>query len=78
MSVSPDAATRIAQALVHAPERLEDYPRMGERLDAYAPREVPRIVVGHYEMRYEIAAGAIIVLRVWHYREHRTVDDDEG
>jgi hypothetical protein len=27
--------------------------------------------VGHYEMRYEIAAGTIIILRLWHCRENR-------
>lgn len=76
--VAPDAAIRIVQALVRAPDRLEDHPRIGERLDVYAPREVRRIIVGHYEMRYEIAAGVIIILRIWHSREHRPVDADEG
>jgi hypothetical protein len=46
-------------------------PRLGEKLEAYEPREVRRIIVGHYEMRYEIAAGTIIILRLWHCRENR-------
>lgn len=52
--VAPDAAARIVQQLARAPNRLLDYPRLGERLDAFEPREVRRIIVENYEMRYEI------------------------
>ena len=71
-AVAPDAAARVVQQLARAPDRLLDYPRIGEKLEAYAPREVRRIAVGHYEMRYEIAAGTIFILRLWHSREDRT------
>lgn len=67
--VAPEAAARIVQQLAYAPNRLFDYSRIGERLEAYAPREVRRITIGNYEMRYEIAAGTIFMLRVWHCRE---------
>jgi hypothetical protein len=40
-------------------------------LDSYTPREVRRILVGHYELRYEIANGEIFILRLWHTRERR-------
>ncbi|WP_337185456.1 type II toxin-antitoxin system RelE/ParE family toxin [Phenylobacterium sp.] len=69
--VAPQAATRVVRQLAQAPGRLIDHPRIGEKLDAYAPREVRRIVVGDYELRYEIAAGTIMVLRLWHCRESR-------
>lgn len=69
--VAPDAAARIIQTLAKAPSRLIDYPRLGERLDTYNPREVRRIIIGHYEMRYEIAGERIIILRLWHGREDR-------
>jgi len=46
-------------------------PRIGERLDEFEPREVRRILVGHYEMRYEIHESTIYVLRLWHTREER-------
>jgi plasmid stabilization system protein ParE len=69
--VAPEAAARVVQQLARAPNRLLDYPRLGEKLEAYEPREVRRIIVGHYEMRYEIAAGTIIILRLWHCRENR-------
>lgn len=69
--VAPEAAARVVQQLAHAPDRLRDFPRLGERLDAYLPREVRRITVGHYELRYEIAGAEIFILRLWHSRENR-------
>jgi plasmid stabilization system protein ParE len=76
--VAPIAAARVVQELVRAPNRLLDHPRIGEKLEAYAPREVRRIIVGSYEMRYEIAQGThrgtIFILRVWHCREDRSLD----
>ncbi|SEQ52378.1 type II toxin-antitoxin system RelE/ParE family toxin [Sphingobium sp. YR768] len=69
--VAPDAAARIVQPLARAPSRLIDYPRLGERLDTYNPRQVRRIIIGHYEMRYEITGERIIILRLWHGREDR-------
>lgn len=75
--VAPDAAARMAQALARAPDRLRDHPRIGERLDAYAPREVRRIIVSDYEMQYEIADGVLYILRLWHSREHRSFDREE-
>lgn len=69
--VAPEAAARVVAQLARAPDRLIEFPRLGEKLEAYEPREVRRIVVGDYELRYEIDAGSIIVLRVWHCRERR-------
>lgn len=75
--VAPAAAARVVQQLVRAPDRLLDYPRIGEKLELYAPREVRRIIVGDYEVRYEIAAATIFILRLWHGREHRSVEADD-
>lgn len=65
------AATRTAQSLSAAPERLLDQARIGEKLEEFDPREVRRIIVGRYEMRYEIQDAIIYVLRIWHTREDR-------
>jgi hypothetical protein len=46
-------------------------PRIGERLDEFQPREVRRILIGNYEMRYEIRGSIIHLLRIWHTREQR-------
>ena len=68
---APEAAARVLQRLGRAPNRLVEFPRLGEKLEAYEPREVRRIFVGDYELRYEINAGTIIILRLWHCRENR-------
>jgi plasmid stabilization system protein ParE len=69
--VNRGAATRVVRALVAAPTRLIQYPRIGERLEEFNPREVRRIFVGDYETRYEIQASTIYILRLWHTREDR-------
>lgn len=73
--VAPDAAARVIQQLAHAPDRLVDYPRIGEKLEAYEPREVRCVIVGNYELRYEIANATIFILRLWHSRENRSVEE---
>jgi len=65
------AAAHTVQSLSAAPDRLLDQARIGEKLDEFDPREVRRIVIGRYEMRYEIQDSIIIVLRIWHTREDR-------
>ena len=60
------AATREIQALTKAPALLQT-----EQLFQFAPREVRRILVGKYEIRYEIQDSVIYVLRLWHTREDR-------
>jgi plasmid stabilization system protein ParE len=51
--------------------RLLEHPRIGERLDHFEPREVRRVLIGNYELRYEITASEIDVLRILHSRENR-------
>ena len=51
--------------------------RIGEKLEAYQPREVRQIIVGSYELRYEIADATIFILRLWHWRENRTFESDK-
>lgn len=65
------AAAHTVQSLSAAPDRLLEQSRIGEKLDEFDPREVRRILVGRYEMRYEIQDTSIIVLRIWHTREDR-------
>ena len=65
------AAALVMRSLAVAPDRLKDQPRIGERLEEFEPREVRRIVVGHYELRYEVQRSSVVVLRLWHTRESR-------
>ena len=69
--VNKAAAARIVQSLTKAPTLLLTSPRIGEQLFEFEPREVCRILVGHYEMRYEVQGEIIYVLRLWHTRENR-------
>ena len=69
--VNKPAAARAVQALTAAPLRLLEQPRIGQRLDEFAPREVRRILGGHYEVRYEIDHTTVYILRLWHTREDR-------
>ncbi len=64
-------AAKAVQALAKAPTILVTNPRIGEQRFQFAPREVRRILVAQYELRYEIRDSVIYVLRLWHTREDR-------
>jgi plasmid stabilization system protein ParE len=68
---SPPAAKAVVDRLKQAPRMLQAQPQMGKPLTEFEPREVRRIVVGDYEMRYEVQAETIFILRIWHSRENR-------
>ena len=70
-SVNKPAAVRVVQALADAPTILLTNPRIGEQLFQFEPREIRRILVGEYEIRYEIQGAVIYLLRLWHTRENR-------
>ncbi len=69
--INKSAAARTVQSLTAAPTRLLEQPYIGEKLEEFEPREVRRILVGRYEMRYEIQDSTIYILRLWHTREDR-------
>jgi len=71
VSVNPPAAARAIRALVTAAGRLPEHPRIGEKLEQFEPLEVRRILIGDYEMRYEIRGSTLYILRLWHTREDR-------
>ena len=71
LPVNKPAAIKVVRALVKTPDSLLSNPRIGEQLFQFAPSEVRRILVGQYEMRYEIADDTIYMLRLWHTRERR-------
>lgn len=70
-AVNQPAAAHTVQQLTTAPTTLLANPLIGERLEEFEPRDVRRIIVGHYELRYEIQQSTIYVLRLWHTRENR-------
>jgi len=71
VSANAPAAARAVQVLTQAPTALLSNPRLGEQLFQFEPREVRRILVDRYEIRYEIVQEDIFVLRLWHMKEAR-------
>lgn len=69
--VNQQAAARAVQTLTAAPTTLLRNPRIGEQLFQFEPREVRKVIVSQYELRYEIQGATIYVLRLWHTREER-------
>ncbi len=69
--VNPKSAANIVKTLVSAPKSLLEHPRIGEQLEEFEGRDVRRILVGNYEMRYELQRDTIYILRLWHTREKR-------
>lgn len=70
-AVNKPAAARIIKSLTGAAAGLVNNPHIGEKLEEFEPCEVRRILVGRYEIRYEILESTIYVLRLWHTREER-------
>jgi plasmid stabilization system protein ParE len=70
-NVNKPAAARVVKSLSVAAKGLVVNPHIGECLQEFKPAEVRRILVGHYELRYEIVGSTIYVLRLWHTREKR-------
>jgi plasmid stabilization system protein ParE len=64
------AATRI-QNIVASVTTLSDHPRIGVRRDEYGTDEVRSLLIGDYEVRYQIFDDEIVILRIWHTREDR-------
>lgn len=69
---TPQTAQAMLIMLLDAPERLVMLPRIGERVSTLDAREVRRLIIGQYEMRYEIQTESIRILRIWHTREQRS------
>lgn len=76
LRVNPQAAAGVVQSLVAASKNLITHPRRGPALVEFQPREVRRLICGHYEIRYECQNTTLYILRVWHTREHRSREAD--
>jgi plasmid stabilization system protein ParE len=68
---NPRAAQAVVDALTSAPDKLKQFPRRGARLKQFADREVRRLIIGAYEIRYEINGDTIRLLQIWHGKEDR-------
>lgn len=50
---------------------LIQYPQLGVKLEEFLPRDVRCMIIGDYELRYELTDEAIYIFRLWHGREDR-------
>lgn len=69
--VNAVAAARVVRAVASRVRRIPAQPRLGEKLTGFGERDVRRVLVQQYEVRYEIIGSEIYVLRVFHTREDR-------
>jgi plasmid stabilization system protein ParE len=69
--VSPVAAARSVRTVLGRVQRIPLQPRLGERVAGFDAREVRRVLIQGYEVRYEVAGSDIYILRILHTREDR-------
>ena len=69
--VNPRAAALAVRHIVAGAKRIPARPRLGQRLRQFAGREVRRVLIGDYEIRYELAGQDVFLLRIFHSREDR-------
>ena len=69
--VNAVAAARVVRAVASRVRRIPAQPRLGEKLTGFGERDVRRVLVQQYEVRYEIIGSDIYVLRVFHTRQDR-------
>ena len=69
--VNPRAAALVVRHIVAGAKRIPARPRLGQRLRQFSGREVRRLLIGDYEIRYELAGRDVFLLRIFHTREDR-------
>ncbi len=69
--VNQQAAASVFERLTAGPDVLMKQPKIGTPLPDFLPRDVRFILVGDYEIRYELTENTIWILRLWHTREDR-------
>jgi len=71
LPVNPPATAQVVRQLVAGAKRIPAHPRLGVRLPEFGPRDVRRVLIGDYELRYELTDTDVFVLRIFHTREDR-------
>ncbi len=69
--VHPRGTVQVVRLLTHGVGVLRDNPRLGRRVEGFEPRDVRRLIVANYGVRYELIDSDAFILRVWHTREDR-------
>ena len=61
----------MVRQLAAGAKRIPAHPRLGVRLSEVDPREVRKVLVADYEIRYEVSDVDVFILRSFHTREDR-------
>jgi plasmid stabilization system protein ParE len=69
--VNDEAARRAVRLVIARARRILEHPGLGSPLPRYGQREVRRIIVEQYEIRYSPGESDVTILRVFHHRERR-------
>lgn len=69
--VSPRAAGQTVKILIAAVDKLSAYPEAAPLSDDYDGRNVRSVIVGDYNLHYEVTPDVIFIVRIWHTREDR-------
>lgn len=69
--INPRAAANVVRLLLAGVERVAAHPRIGRKRPEFGDRDVRSVVVGDYEVRYEIRPDELVILCIWHTREDR-------
>jgi len=68
---NPAAAQRIAIDLLLGLEKLKVFPEIGLKVErAFEPQRIRDLFITNYIVRYLVGDGEIVVLRIWHGKEH--------
>lgn len=70
-AANPGAAVLAVRHIIAGARRIPAHPRLGHRLRGFSGREVRRLLIGAYEVRYELAGKDVFVLCIFHTREDR-------
>jgi plasmid stabilization system protein ParE len=70
-AVNAPAAASVVQGITRTVAQLANHPQLGQGLEAFKPRDIRQLMVGQYELRYEVSEQTVMVLRIWHCREAR-------
>jgi len=68
---NPRAAAAALEALSQAPLHLLLQPHIGQAVETIPSREVRRVLIGQYEVRYALVGEEIRIVRIFHTREDR-------
>lgn len=68
---NPRAARDVVRKLISNVGVFAEHPQIGSRVQGFDGRDIRRMIVSHYEIRYEVLEDHIRVLSLWHTFEDR-------